>query len=151
MASVKTAHLDRLSTQDSCKSHGTLFYQNLHSHLLNPVDAAQLSILDTAEIAVTIMAASIPTMRVLFRDLQSSSKRYGTSGRTGGTAPERKYESHHNSEPKSRELKDDDSDTDILSPSTPTSGNILRTEEVELHYDSARDMEAYEMHDVKRK
>ncbi|KAK4186342.1 hypothetical protein QBC35DRAFT_437492 [Podospora australis] len=70
MATVKTAALHKLSTGDS-------------------YDAAHVTMLETAEIAITIMAASIPAMRVLFREFASSVKRgrywsYQEPGGKGG-------------------------------------------------------------------
>ncbi|KAK3370720.1 hypothetical protein B0T24DRAFT_679876 [Lasiosphaeria ovina] len=47
-----------------------------------PGDASQLIIWDTAEISVTSMVASIPLMRVLFREVQNISSA-GDSGRDG--------------------------------------------------------------------
>ena len=123
-------------------------------------DAAALTTFDTAEVSVTIMAASIPAMRVLFRDLRSSARRYynGSYDQSGTatTNPERRYGGHsHSTQIKSqaRDLKDDSSDKEILSPSAGSS-KILRVDEVEIEYRARSDRaasasehgEAYEMH-----
>ena len=84
-------------------------------------DAAHLFMLDTAEISVTIMAASIPAMRVLFRDMRSSARREHdqfSGPNTGGTAGLQRRDwigrsLQVTSPPQAgRELKDDDSSSD---------------------------------------
>ncbi len=126
MATVKTASLNKLSTNDS-------------------FDAAHLSEFDTAEISVTIMAASIPAMRVLFRDLQSSARQYyDRSGQPrSNPAPDGRY-GGHSADVKSQtgDLKDDSSDRGILGNG---SSKILRVDEVEVEYRNASDVEAYGM------
>ncbi|KAK3327026.1 hypothetical protein B0T19DRAFT_151020 [Cercophora scortea] len=143
MSSIKTAQLNKLSTGDS-------------------YDAAHLTIWDTTEIAVTIMAASIPTMRVLFKDVRSSARRYylKTDENSGAANPSRgggggggsKFESHSTviksmSDPNEMKGGDDGSDSDrgmILAMSA--TGRIYRVDEVEIESRSATGVEAYEMH-----
>ncbi|KAK3681340.1 hypothetical protein B0T22DRAFT_540227 [Podospora appendiculata] len=133
MSSIKTSQLNRLATGDS-------------------YDAAHLSIWDTTEIAVTIMAASIPTMRVLFKDARSSARRYYLktdehSGVNGpGNAGGSKYESH-STVIKSDRGGNDGSDSDrgmILAMSS--TGRIYRVDEIDIESRSATGVEAYEMH-----
>ncbi len=130
MATVKTASLNKLSTNDS-------------------YDAAHLSMFDTAEISVTIMAASLPAMRVLFRDLQSSARQY-YDDRSGTARTGPRVYGNHSAAVKSQnlDLKDDGSDKGILASG---SSKILRVDEVEVEVEyrgaSASDGgEAYEMH-----
>ncbi|KAK5651492.1 hypothetical protein OQA88_11946 [Cercophora sp. LCS_1] len=98
MATIKTAHLDKLSTNDS-------------------YDAAHLTIFDTAEISVTIMAASIPAMRLLFRDLQSSTRNYYSQSGPQRSRPTIGNQDGNHSADKSQagDIKDDRSDRGILS------------------------------------
>ncbi|KAK1753918.1 hypothetical protein QBC47DRAFT_302551 [Echria macrotheca] len=131
MATVKTSALDKLETGDS-------------------YDAAHLSMLDSAEIAVTIMAASVPAMRVLFRDFQTSATKrlHGGPGNARHSAiADRQFASSRCTESRSNkgvddDLKDDNSDRDILGCSD---GKILRVDEIEVEYRSASEPDAYEM------
>jgi len=84
MAAVKTAHLVNLDTGDSCKF--SLPGQDFRNKflILPPDDAAILNIWDSAEVSVTIIAASIPTLRVLLRDMVVSNQDTGSDG-TGNT------------------------------------------------------------------
>src|SRR4051812_35437891 len=66
---------------------------------LSPVDGWHLIVWSAAEASTTIMAASIPVLRVLFRDVHHS-RRYGsssqrTTGRRHPTAPTATMHSHH--------------------------------------------------------
>ncbi|KAK3386666.1 hypothetical protein B0H63DRAFT_139492 [Podospora didyma] len=131
MASIKTAKLNNLASGDS-------------------YDAALLTIWDSAEIAVTIMAASIPSMRVLFRDIKSSSKRYYNgegeqqTGSGGTHSGKPKFE-HHNVVVKSEPKDDDDSDRGILGVG---SGKIYRTDDTDVESRSVTDAEGFEMHET---
>jgi hypothetical protein len=159
MATTKTLLLTKLSTNDSCKHTHAPILTAQYVLTLMADDAAALTTFDTAEVSVTIMAASIPAMRVLFRDLRSSARRYYGSYDPSGIAttnPERRYRGHsHSTQIKSqaRDLKDDSSDKEILSPSAGSS-KILRVDEVEIEYRARSDRaasasehgEAYEMH-----
>lgn len=112
---------------------------------------AQLSIWDTTEISVTIIAASIPALRVLVRDVASTSKRYYLQRHTGNddfTASRAASKPHHSVTVKSDrfERRDDQSDTEILESSR---GKIYRVDEIEIEHSQATDIEAYEMVDRK--
>ncbi|KAK4039111.1 hypothetical protein C8A01DRAFT_36944 [Parachaetomium inaequale] len=137
MATVKTVSLTKLSTGDS-------------------YDAAHLFMLDTAEISVTIMAASIPAMRVLFRDMRSSARReYDESGRseTGLQQQQGHDRNGHSTKVKPQtggELFNDDSSSDrgILGAGSPQS-RVLRVDEVTAVEDgnaTASDVELGEVH-----
>ena len=121
-------------------------------------DAATLTTFDTAEVSVTIMAASIPAMRVLFRTLRSSARQYYNGSydpsAIAATNPERRHGGHSTQiRSQAHDLGDDSSDKEILTPNTGSS-KILRVDEVEIEYGSRSDRaasvgengEVYEMH-----
>ncbi len=94
---MKTVEIPSLASSDfTCAS--TLPLSHLCSHLTTPPDVSTPLILwSAAESGATIIAASIPVLRTLFRDLNQRSKRYylsgsksgGTHSRTGGNATAR--------------------------------------------------------------
>ncbi|KAK3988442.1 hypothetical protein QBC44DRAFT_371097 [Cladorrhinum sp. PSN332] len=146
MATVKTVSLNKLSSTDS-------------------YDTAQLNIYDTAEISVTIMAASIPAMRVLLNDLRSSARsggrhyyqtstpQYGAN-RSGIVITVKAAGSGGEDRPTGR---DDMSDRRILGSRTEE-GKIYRVDEVEVastyshRKEGLSDEEGgYEMQDTGRK
>ncbi|KAK4227352.1 hypothetical protein QBC38DRAFT_499480 [Podospora fimiseda] len=130
---------------------------------------SKLNIYDTAEISVTIMAASIPAMRVLFKDLRSSAR--GSSGRRYYQTSVPQYGANRSgivvtvkAEGGERDDsgpggRDDMSDRRILGSETRSGdGKIYRVDEVEVvsTYSHKRgrlsDEEgAYEMQDTGRK
>jgi hypothetical protein len=94
------------------------------------------------------MAASIPAMRVLFKEFKSSSRRYYFGSGGSGGEPRSKMQKElgsHSAVVSSHqaEMKDDDSDRGILGSST---SKIYRVDEVDVEYASATKPEAYEMH-----
>jgi hypothetical protein len=129
-------------------------------------DAAHLFMLDTAEVSVTIMAASIPAMRVLFRDLRSSARRgYDESGRseTGlrqlqqqqeqQEQQQQRYGNGSNTEVTSqagRGLKEDDgSDRGILGAGSVSSRSLQVDDDTDGYHGNASttgDVELGEMH-----
>ncbi|KAK3693255.1 hypothetical protein B0T22DRAFT_36029 [Podospora appendiculata] len=141
MAAIKTAHLTNLATGDS-------------------YDAAMLNIWDSAEVSVTIMAASIPTLRVFFRDIAISSsgrrKYYPQNDQKDGSGNQNSKgkSQNHSVVIKSRnplqnlEVGSDDS---ILS----SQNKIYRTDEVEVKHmhgdvtDTEDGGNAFEMQRVK--
>jgi len=99
--------------------------------------------LDTAEIAVTIMAASVPALRALFRDLQTSAKKHYGQGIRNSAVPDRNFASRcSDSRSRKETLKDDSSDREIL---TTSHGQILRVDEIEVEYNNVSDSGNYEM------
>ncbi|KAK4657502.1 hypothetical protein QC762_214150 [Podospora pseudocomata] len=122
MAIVKTVSLQNLLKMDS-------FY------------TAQLNIYDTAEISVTIMAASIPALRVLFNEVRTSVR---TKGRQYYQATTPQYGANRtgivitvkaegNMEEERPGCGDDMSDTGILGSSTSHDPKrICRVDEVEV-------------------
>lgn len=104
--------------------------------------------LDNSEISVTIIAASIPALRVLFRDFQTTAKKqFGGKSHRGSTltAPNRDYPSRTDRMQKSQshDFKDDSSDREILD--VDQNGKILRVDEIEVQYGSVSDVEGFEM------
>lgn len=112
--------------------------------LTDTINIDRLSLLfiwGQAEPNVTVIAASIPVLRVLFRDLHRT--RYGGSSRAAGTYLK---SDNHSKFPRSiatmEEGKgDDSSDKSILSPHSKTA--IVRTREIAIQYD-ARSMHGEE-------
>ncbi|KAK4105421.1 hypothetical protein N658DRAFT_503567 [Parathielavia hyrcaniae] len=107
---------------------------------------AEISIWATAETATTIMAASIPVLRVLLQYFKSSarkysSERYGPSGDashvkgTRGTRGATTTVTATRNPTRSHALKDDDSDKSILDRPMGRSNQIVQTNEyiVEFH------------------
>ncbi len=98
---------------------------------------------------MTIIASSIPALRVLFREMHTTIRQfYGQSKRnaTYGSGTAKRFESHSRSaEVKSQSggMKDDDSDREILG--TQSRGRIMRAVEIEVEYGSVDDIEAYKM------
>ncbi|KAK3314506.1 hypothetical protein B0H66DRAFT_314669 [Apodospora peruviana] len=125
MAAVKTAHLINLDTGDS-------------------YDAAVLNIWDSAEVSVTIIAASIPTLRVLFRDLVNSSGKRNKYYTTSDTAGSKSQGQTHSVIVKSRQhqlknnMHDGGSDESILNMAQ---GRIFRTDEIEVKHGDMSDGE----------
>jgi hypothetical protein len=115
---------------------------------------AELSIWIPAEPNATIVAASIPVLRVLFRDVK---KRYGSKGplgngylRSDGGSKFHNGTSGHVAEVSSAVKGDNDSETSIL-PSGGEGAGIRQTRQVTVEY-GARDLfqgysEAIEMDD----
>lgn len=109
-------------------------------------DGAALVIWGNAEVATTIMAASIPVLRVLFMHVKSSAERYyGSSDRrTGGASTMRsknhtvitaKGDDRHRTKAHAVHIMgDDSSDRSILDSSNPGNGKIIQTNEVVLEY-----------------
>ncbi len=116
-------------------------------------DGVDLFIWGNAETNVTIIAASIPILRVLVREVKSSARRYYAS-RDNPTALRSHGRTHANTvtissraAPRSQKM-DDQSDRSILDE-TPRPGHILQTSEVAIEYrkyDGNDDM--YEMDPV---
>ncbi|KAK3395024.1 hypothetical protein B0H63DRAFT_499237 [Podospora didyma] len=120
MAAIKTAHLTNLATGDS-------------------YDAAMLNIWDSAEVSITIIAASIPTLRVLFRDmmLSSSAKRkyypQADSGHPHSSNNQSQVRNHSVVVKSKHPLEKTSTGSDesiIWKVSTP--GKIFRTDEIEV-------------------
>lgn len=99
---------------------------------------------DTTEVAVTIIAASIPVLRVLIREVKTSSPRYYLRSGEGETSRSRIHASHHRVVVKSKpqERRDDHSDKSILGMS---SSKIYQTREVEVEFTETNDDESFEM------
>ncbi|KAK5653008.1 hypothetical protein OQA88_9294 [Cercophora sp. LCS_1] len=114
MATIKTAFLSKLTTGDS-------------------YDAAHWSMLDNAEISVTIMAASVPALRVLFRDFSTATKRY-----YGGQG-----QNQRNSVVPNRDFSRYSSDREILG--TDQNGKISRVDEIEVEYRNVSELDGFEM------
>ncbi|KAK0649972.1 hypothetical protein B0T16DRAFT_327280 [Cercophora newfieldiana] len=106
-------------------------------------DGAQLVIWGNAEVATTIMAASIPVLRVLFINAKGSAERYYDSGRRGtGRLPSNPSKNNtiitsnrKNGGYATEGTGDDDgSDRSILDTTSPGNGRIIQTNEVTLEY-----------------
>ncbi|KAF6814460.1 hypothetical protein CSOJ01_04011 [Colletotrichum sojae] len=138
-------------------------------------DGSDLVIWGTAESGVTIVAASIPVLRVLVRDVASSARKYygGSSGtRTNGSrfgvarsntvtvTTTTANNSHHGASRKGStrrkdKLADDRSDRSILGGEEELEfGKIVKTHEVVVQYDRRSDYdghnESYEMNQMDR-
>lgn len=122
-----------------------------------PVDGVPLVIWGAAETATTIIATSIPVLRALFSDIKKSAGKYfnDTGGSNSGSRPQRSKNSTvivsaaRNNMQRSQ-IKDDQndnsSDRSILPGGGGKGGRILKTAEVSIDFNSARDEEAdYEM------
>jgi hypothetical protein len=112
-------------------------------------DSAQLMIWDTVEAAITIIAASIPVLRVLFRNIRSSMRK-GSSNNPGYS-----FSKSQKSTPKSHLSGGDHTDYTNLSHGGADSRSdksilgdrdIKRVDEVEVKY--GRRKEDYEMSPV---
>ncbi|EFQ35342.1 hypothetical protein CGRA01v4_13362 [Colletotrichum graminicola] len=131
-------------------------------------DGGQLAIWGTCETSVTIMAASIPVLRVLVRDVASSARRYyGSSGsrtvksRIGhGPSPRRTNTVTITTSPqkgsfrrKWDRLADDRSDKSTVGAELDIDfGKIIRTNEIVVQYDTRSEIEGrnndYELHQM---
>ncbi|EXF72978.1 hypothetical protein CFIO01_04684 [Colletotrichum fioriniae PJ7] len=132
-------------------------------------DGSDLVIWGTVESGVTIMAASIPVLRVLIRDVASTARKYygNSATRTNGsrfgggltrtntvtvtTSTTRKGSIRR----KWDKLADDRSDKSILGVEPePGFGKIVRTNEIVVQYDTRSDVEghngSYEMDQMDR-
>ncbi|KAI1339939.1 hypothetical protein F5Y15DRAFT_415364 [Xylariaceae sp. FL0016] len=121
-------------------------------------DGAGLVIWGTAEAATTIMAASVPVLRVLVSEIRSSNgPYYDRSGTNGGDTTRRTRHVRGDlntttvtAHGRAHELnsKDDDSDKSILYGTGL--GRITKTAEVQIQFESRsdEDHEAYEMERV---
>lgn len=121
-------------------------------------DGAQLVIWGNAEVATTIMAASIPVLRVLFLHAKSTAGRYygsgehrsgrlGTSGRSKGHTVLTSSTRGEETRPKTTtgsNTGDDQSDRSILNATeVHAGGKIVRTNEVTLEYSERRGVERH--------
>ena len=125
---------------------------------------------------MTIVAASIPILRVLVREARTTARRYyaskegnttsgsGLRSRTGRTqtntvvissGPLSSAARHHPQNASSNKLQDDRSDKSILSDGAPYhapngNGRIVRTNEVNVAYQSRKDTDSddYELQPV---
>ncbi|GKT44345.1 uncharacterized protein ColSpa_04526 [Colletotrichum spaethianum] len=130
----------------------------------------ELAIWGTCETGVTIVAASIPVLRVLIRDVATSARKYYGSS---GTRTNKSRFSPGSSLPRSNtvtvtsapqkgsirrkwdRLADDQSDKSILGAEPELEfGKIVRTNEIVVEYDTRSETEgrngAYEMHQMGR-
>ncbi|KZL85872.1 hypothetical protein CI238_11171 [Colletotrichum incanum] len=134
-------------------------------------DGSELAIWGTCESGVTIMAASIPVLRVLVRDVSSTARKYyGSSGiRTnrsrfgpGGGVQRSNTVTVTTSMRKGSfrrkwdKLADDRSDKSILGAESELEfGKIVRTNEIVVQYDTRSEIEGrngnYEMHQMGRR
>ncbi|KAK5655071.1 hypothetical protein OQA88_5970 [Cercophora sp. LCS_1] len=113
-------------------------------------DGAALVIWGNAEVATTIMAASIPVLRVLFIHVKTSAERYyGSSDQRTGLGSSMRSKHHtvitandrKNDERRAKSnmaMGDDRSDRSILDASNPRDGKIIQTNEVVLEYSHRR-------------
>jgi len=116
-------------------------------------DAADLVLWDVTETAVTMMAACIPLLRILIRDVRDSTRRLYHSGgptRTAKTAAAQTWnggaggvssrESRAVVSSRSFQKGDDQSDKSILDSDTTLAkpGQIKRTEEYSVEYHERR-------------
>lgn len=111
---------------------------------------------------MTIIAASIPVLRVIVREVKSSARKYYVAG--GETYPEgftkqSRLRSQNNTvvvtAQRSRmasHKQDDWSDKSILDGNRPNPGKIVQTNEVAVEYQDRKDAESmeYEMDDMRR-
>jgi hypothetical protein len=115
-------------------------------------DSAQLMIWDTVEAAITIVAASIPVLRVMLRNISTSIRR-GTGASGAGYSFSKSHKSSHFTADASRTADaaysnldhghgDSRSDKSILGEK-----NIKRVDTVEIKYLS-RKGDSYEMSNV---
>ncbi|KAF9878152.1 hypothetical protein CkaCkLH20_04190 [Colletotrichum karsti] len=130
-------------------------------------DGSDLVIWGTCEASVTIVAASIPVLRVLVRDVASTARKYygGSSGtrtqKSRGLGPTRTNtvtvttSTRKGSVKRKDKLADDRSDRSILGEEEELEfGKIVRTNEVVVQYDTRSDYEghngSYEMDQMDR-
>lgn len=88
-AIVKTVKLPLLSSGDLCKSLPIPRYRYLPSYFFsltthNTDDGVELVIWDITEIVVCMVAACIPVLRVLVRDVRNSTRGRSSTGRATG-------------------------------------------------------------------
>lgn len=77
VAFVKCAKINNLSSADLCEWHQKIM---MKMRKLTPTDdTAQLLVWDSAEVSVTIVAASIPALRLLIREVNNSARQYYAS------------------------------------------------------------------------
>ncbi|KAF6798759.1 integral membrane protein [Colletotrichum musicola] len=127
----------------------------------DPADGVDLFIWGNAESCVTIVAASIPVLRVLIREVRSSGRRYYISG---GPRPEDAFSSSTlqpraaRKEPartivtvsggRTPKTPDNWSDRSILDD-THSPGHIVQTREVAVEFEARRDSDSmFEMHQL---
>ncbi|CAJ2511703.1 Uu.00g073280.m01.CDS01 [Anthostomella pinea] len=111
-------------------------------------EGVHLLIWSTAETATTIIAASIPVLRVLFLEMRSSNGRYYEHSSANGTKKPRQGRTGNNTvtvtatgRPRTTQFsKDDDSDRSILHGTGI--GKITKTDEVRIHFHDRSDAES---------
>lgn len=120
-----------------------LIHVRLLTPNLNADDGAQLVIWGNAEVSTTIMAASIPVLRVLFMHAKSSAGRYYETGKKGSGHLGSNMSKNNTTTSASRKAGymtegtgtgDDRSDRSILDTSSPGVGKIIQTNEITLEY-----------------
>ncbi len=100
----------------------------------------QLFIWGNAETNVTIIAASVPILRVLIREVRTTARRYYNGSRDNPTPHQSHGRSQNNTVVISSaavygQKRDDQSDKSIMSDAPKTaSGRILQTSEVAIEY-----------------
>jgi hypothetical protein len=112
-------------------------------------NSASLLIWTVAEIAVTIMAASLPVLRVLFRDARLSTRRYYATDGTADAKGSRFGQSQHQRVKVTTgldKMRDGDGSKDIILSDMP--GHIIQRTDVEVEYHTAdrpdtADLESY--------
>jgi hypothetical protein len=132
-AIIKTTHIPKMISMDS-------------------YDGIVLFIWGNAESCVTIIAASIPILRVFARDIKTTTRRYyATGAETYGPGTKR---TRNNTvvvtatrSRAGREKQDDWSDKSILDNQNNSAGKIMHTSEVVVDYRTRKsDEKDYEMH-----
>ena len=155
---------------DMCTSTASHLTTDPSTDSLLTDDGIDLFIWGNAESAVTIIAASIPILRVLVREVRSTARRYyvskeggtGSSGLRSRTGRNTQHNTvvisggnltssrHHSHVPS--KVQDDSSDKSILSDgpySKNANGRIVRTNEINVAYQSRKDADSdYEMQPV---
>ncbi|EON97869.1 putative integral membrane protein [Phaeoacremonium minimum UCRPA7] len=103
-------------------------------------DGIDLFIWGNAESCVTIIAASIPILRVLIRDAKTTARRYYIANDEGDENGLKRSNTNtvvvsaqHNSRQESGGKRDDGSDRSILENSTDSWG-IMRTKEIAVEF-----------------
>ena len=137
MALIKTLHLVNLSTGDT-------------------YDAAVLNIWDSAEISVTIIAASVPSLRVFLRDIVSSASGKYYAQPDGGISSNPQSNNYQYSvQVRSRNrypLGNQNAGSDESILDTNVNGKIVRVDEIAVKHGDGTDNEGentFEMHSVK--
>jgi len=105
-------------------------------------DAAILNIWDSAEVSVTIIAASIPTLRVLFRDAAASASDRYYGGQSDAQTPSNGVSKNghffsigaRSSRTRALQKTSTGSDESILSPVTANGSKILRVDEYTMKH-----------------